>query len=80
MNRRKVSKYGVALSAIGALAMILLICQPVEGLGDLEFLGVLAATKLAGAALVWLLVRLATKWTNEGKINLGGLENDTELS
>lgn len=78
-GRIKVSKYGIALFMIGALAMILLLCQPVDGLSDWEFLGVLAVTKLAGAALVWLLIKLAAKWTAEGKINLG-VDHDTELS
>lgn len=76
----KANKYTITLGVLLTLAMILLLCQPVEGLSDLQFLAVLAVTKIGGALLVWLLVKLAAKWTEEGKINLGGLYHDTDLN
>lgn len=79
MEGKKINKYGVTLAIIGAVAMILLLCQPVEGLSDLQFLAVLAVTKIGGALLVWLLVKLATRWERDGKIDLNIMRHDTEL-
>lgn len=75
----KANKYTITLGVLLTLAMILLLCQPVEGLSDLQFLAVLAVTKIGGALLVWLLVKLATRWERDGKIDLNIMRHDTEL-
>ena len=77
MEGKKVNRYSVTLMVMGAVALLLLLCQPVEGLSDGQFLAVLAGTKLIGASLVWLLVRLALRWDREGKITLNALNDDT---
>ena len=74
---KKVNKYTVTLWAMGAMALMLLLCQPVDGLTDGQFLAVLVGTKLIGASLVWLLVRTALRWEREGKITLTSLTDDT---
>ena len=77
MEGKKVNRYSVTLMVMGAVALLLLLCQPVEGLSDGQFLAALIGTKLVGASLVWLLVRLALRWEKEGKITLKVLDNDT---
>ena len=79
MEGKKINKYGVTLTIIGAVAMILLLCQPVDGLSDLQFLAILAVTKIGGALMVCLLVKLATRWEHEGKIDLNILRHDSRL-
>ena len=75
--RKYFNIYTFALLLFGMIAMVLLLCQPVEGLNDWEFLAVLAVTKSVGAFLAWLLVRLALRWEREGKITLSDLSHDT---
>lgn len=77
MEGKKVNRYSVTLMVMGAVALLLLLCQPVEGLSDGQFLAALVGTKLIGASLVWLLVHLALRWDREGKITLKAFDNDT---
>ena len=79
MEGKKVNRYSVTLMVMGAVALLLLLCQTVEGLSDGQFLAALVGTKFVGASLVWLLVHLALRWDREGKITLNALNNDTEL-
>lgn len=73
---KKFSKYHIILGVMGVIATLLLLCQPVEGLSDYQFLAVLAITKGAGAALVVAIVKLAERWDREGKIILKGDTSD----